>query len=203
MAFVYNHVFCDESGKSDHDPVIAFSAVCSTSDRLSAFDREWRVLLRSYDLDALHMERDSRLAENSGYRFKRGDTIEERTEALYPFADCINKYLEVGIIQAWDVRGFNHLPHEVLKALGGSTNPYFMAMSRGLSYVAERAGEDERINFIFDDDPYTAWDSYNHYRSLAKADVRLARSAISLSFANDKHFPALQATDMIGIFGTP
>lgn len=197
MAFIYHQVFCDESGKFHQDPLIAFSGVSATPDRLAAFDREWRTLLRSYELDSLHMERASRLVEDVGYRFRKGDTVEERTEALLPFADCINKHLEMGVTQAWDVRGFNHLSAAVLKVLGGSNDPYFLALVRGLLAVEERTGEDDRISIICDDDPYTAWDSYVHYRSLGKAASEIQKKVISISFANDKHFPGLQAADML------
>ena len=185
------------SAKHDQDPLIAFSAVSATVDRLASFDSAWRALLRSYELDSLHMERASRLVENVGYRFRKGDTVEERTEALVPFADCINQHLEMGVIQAWDVRGYNKLSAAVLKALGGTNDPFFLAFIRGLLAVEERTGDDDRISIICDDDPTTAWDCYVHFRALGKAAVSVAKKAVSLSFANDKHFPALQAADMV------
>ena len=197
MAFVYHHVFCDESGKYQSDPLIAFCAVTATDERLERFDKEWRELLRNYEITALHMAQHSRLMESDGYRFKKGDTLEERTMALFPFADLINKHLETGVIQAWDVRGFNHLSRAVLENLGGSNDPYFLALIRGLEEIADKTGDDDRINIIFDDDPFTAWDCYVHYRSLANASPKAAKKAVSLSFANDKHFPALQAADMV------
>lgn len=199
MAFVYHQVFCDESGKFQQDPLIAFCAVSATSDRLQTFDREWRALLRSYELleTGLHMERASRLVDDFGYRLRKGQTAGERTGLLLPFADCINQYLEFGMIEAWDVRGLNHLPDSVIQTLGGTRDPYFWALSRGLTWLANHLGEDDRMSIICDDDPYTAWNSYMHFRSLGKADFRLQRDAVSFSFANDKHFPALQAADML------
>ena len=139
MAIVYYQIFCDESGKYDNDPLIAFSGVCATADHLCSFDSQWRSLLRSYELDSLHMKQASRLAEDVGYRLRRGQTIEERTEALLPFADCINKHLEMGFIQAWDVKGFNHLSLETKKSLGGSNDPYFLAFVRGLAAVDRKS----------------------------------------------------------------
>jgi hypothetical protein len=199
MAFVYHQVFCDESGKFQQDPLIAFSAVSATADRLQAFDAAWRTLLRSYDLleSGLHMERASRLVEDVGYRLRKGQTVGERTELLLPFADCINQHLEFGMTEAWDVRGINHLPQVVIETLGGTTDPYFWALTRGFTWLADHIAEEDHMSIICDDDPYTAWNSYMHFRSLGKVDFRLARAAVSLSFANDKHFPALQAADML------
>ena len=195
MAIVYYQIFCDESGKYQKEPIVAFSGVCVTSDRLGAFDSAWRSLLTSYGLDSLHMERATRLVEGHGYRLRAGQTVEERTEFLIPFSDCINKYLEIGFIQAWDIRGFNYLSSAAKKALGGSHDPYFLAFVRGLAAIVDHIGEDDRVSIICDDDPYTAWDCYNHYRSVGKADWRIQKKAVALSFANDKHFPALQAAD--------
>jgi hypothetical protein len=198
MAFVYHHFFCDESGKFQTDPLIAFCAVSATGDRLKSFDEEWRAILRSYELDSLHMKHASRLDENIGYRLRTGQTLQERSELLFPFADCINRYLEMGVIQAWDVRGFNSLPHELLKALGGSIDPFFMALIRGMTYLTERLDhETDRFSIIFDNDPYTAWDAYNHFRALGKAEPMLQKMGMSFTFADDRYFPALQAADLL------
>jgi hypothetical protein len=197
VAFVYHQVFCDESGKHQVDPLIAFCAVTATADRLNAFDRDWRILLRSYEIDSLHMARASRLVEDVGYRLRKGQTVDERTDALIPFADLINKHLETGTMQAWDVRGFNQISIAVRKNLGGSNDPYFLAMMRALMEFIDRTGEDDRISLIFDDDPNTAWDSYTHFRSIEKAEPLVRKKFVAVSFANDKHFPALQAADML------
>ena len=197
MAFIYHQAFCDESGKHQKDPLIAFCAVAATGDRLNSFDSAWRSLLRSYELDSLHMARASRLVEDVGYRLRKGQTVDERTDELIPFADLINKHLESGMMQAWDVRGFNQIPQAVLKNLGGAPDPYFLAMMRALTEFTDRIGEDDRISLIFDDDPYTAWDSYGHFRAIEKADPMVRKKCVSVSFANDTHFPALQAADML------
>lgn len=197
MALIYHHIFFDESGKHEADPLIAFSGVCSTGNRLSAFDAVWRSTLRYYELPSLHMKSVSRLSEDHGHMFKKGQTIDERTDALIPFADIINTHLEIGVIQAWSVRGYNSLSSAAKQILGGSNDPYFLAFVRGLLEIVKHIGEDGRINLICDDDIDTAWDCYNHYRTVGKVDHRIQKQAVSLSFANDKHFPALQAADMV------
>jgi uncharacterized protein DUF3800 len=199
MAFVYHQIFCDESGKyhNPNDPLISFAGVSATADRLEAFDRSWRSLLLSYELESIHMERISRLVEEHGYRFRKNQTIEERTELLYPFADLVNKHLEAGFFQAWSITGYSFLSVKAKKLLGGSDDPYFLAFVRGLQAIIDHIGEDDRVGIIVDDDINTAWDCYRHYRMVAKADWRIQKKAVSLSFANDKHFPALQAADML------
>jgi Protein of unknown function (DUF3800) len=194
---IYHQIFCDESGKYQTDPVIAFSGVSATDDRLAAFNAHWRSLLRSYELADLHMERISRLVEDHGYRFRKGQTIDERTELLLPFADCANKFLEMGFIQAWSVIGYNRLSRAAKLLLGGSNDPYFLAFVRGLSEIIAKVDEDDKVSIICDDDEFTAWDCYRHYREVGKADWRIQKKAVAITFANDKHFPALQAADMV------
>ena len=199
MAFVYHLLFCDESGKyhNPNDPLIAFAGVCVTPDRLDAFNSTWGSLLRSYELPALHMKKASRLEESIGYRLQSHQTVDERTDLLLPFADCINKHLEMGYVQAWDVKGFNSIQFEAKQLLGGSSDPFYWAFVRGLLEIVDKLGEDDRISVICDDDVVTAWDAYCHYRAAGKAQPTLQKKAISLTFADDVHFPALQAADMV------
>jgi hypothetical protein len=191
------HLYCDESGKHQDHPTIAFSGVCATPSRLHFFEDDWRKLLRSYEISSLHMTTASRLREACGPKMPAGQTIDERIEALLPFADCVNQHLEIGLIQAWDVQGYNSLSLEAKKLLGGSHDPYFLAFIRGMAELAERVNEDDRISVICDDDIQTAWNSYLHYRSVGKADWKIQKKMVALTFANDRYFPGLQAADMV------
>jgi hypothetical protein len=44
-------------------------------------------------------------------------SFDERIDALLPFADCINDHLEIGLGQAWDVKGYANLSMEAKKNL--------------------------------------------------------------------------------------
>jgi Protein of unknown function (DUF3800) len=197
MAAVVHQFYCDESGKYTKDPLTAFCGVCAAESRLKAFDDEWRVLLRSVDLDALHMKQISRQNESCGRRFPIGQTIPEKIELLTPFADCINKHLELGLIQAWDVNGYKQLPMEIKKSLGGSMDPYFLTFVTGMMELLDHISADDRIAIICDDDLNTAWDAYIHYRAAGKAHGEIQKMMVAIAFANDKFFPALQAADFL------
>jgi hypothetical protein len=199
MAFVYYQIFCDESGKyhNPNDPLIAFAGLCANPDRLRPFDSEWRSLLLSYEIKSLHMKHISRLEEQHGYRFHAYQTIDQRTDLLLPFVDCINKHLEMGFLQAWDVRAYNTITLEAKKLLGGSSDPFYWAFVRGLTEIVDRIGEDDKISIICDDDEETAWNSYLHYREAGKARWEIPKKSVALTFANDTYFPALQAADLV------
>jgi hypothetical protein len=191
------HAYFDESGKKSDHPVVAFSGVCVGRDKLDDFDIAWRTLLRQYDLPALHMAKVSRSSQKVGSKMKANQTWAERIDCLKPFADCINAHLEIGLIQAWDVKGFWAIGKAERKALGSPTDPYYTAFARALIELVDHVKDDDRISLICDDDRETALDCYRHYRGLQHARPDIRKKFASLTFATDDDFPALQAADMV------
>ncbi|MGA7341094.1 MAG: DUF3800 domain-containing protein [Terracidiphilus sp.] len=194
------HVYCDESGKHKNDSVVSFAALCVRVAALDTFNAEWEVLLRQYGLEELHMSQISRLSQNVGCRFVRGQTASERVELLKPFVDRINGYMETGFVHATDSAGFSSIPEKQKKALANMKDPYHLAFIRGLAALS-KYGRDERLAIVCDDDEETAWDSYEMYRALRRPQRAVRDKVKSLSFADSVAFPALQATDMISYLG--
>jgi hypothetical protein len=188
------HFFCDESGKYQQNPIVSVTGIGAVRERLDPLYSEWRTLLHAYGLSELHMSQALTLTGNIGSKFRAGQTLTERQELLFPFADCINKYCEIGLMQAWSVVGYAKLSLEVKKLLGGSHDPYQLAFTRGLMAIADYAGEDY-VNVLVDDDIVTAWDTYLHYREALKAADTTERF-VGISFAKSHHYPPLQAADM-------
>src|SRR6185369_10803906 len=116
------------------------------------------------------------------------------------FADCINTKLEYGLIQALDVKGFQALPKSFRAKLGSVDDPYFLGFARGTIALVDYVHSDDKISIICDHDVQTAWDCYRQYMGIRRANERIRKQTISLSFADDEHFPALQAADMIAYF---
>jgi hypothetical protein len=192
------HFFCDESGKYQKDPVITISGVGADAQRLNRFDDEWNELLRSYDLlPELHMSRAFDLGQANGPKMPAGQDTGERIAALLPFADCINNHLEIGLVQAWDVKGYINLPMEVKRLLGGSLDPYQLAFIRGILEMTRLVGADGLINVVCDDNEVTAWDTYTHYRAIFKAVPESAKNFVGIGFAKSHTFNGLQAADMV------
>lgn len=195
MAFL--HAYFDESGKQNDHPVVTFTGVCISQSKLKDFDDAWNILLQQYEIRSLHMAKASRTKEKNGPKMPRHQPIEERIAALKPFSDCINDHFEVGLAQAIDVRGFAGLTEEAKRGLGSPDDPYYIAFLRGVLEVLKYVQGDDKISLICDDDESTAWDCYRHYRGIRRAHEGVRRNVVSLTFANDKHFPALQAADML------
>jgi hypothetical protein len=195
MAILY--CYFDESGKHHDHPVVTFSGVCISQSKLQQFDDAWNTLLRQYGLPWLHMKDASRLFQKVCERMPRNQTEQERNDTLIPFADCVNQYFEHGLIQAMDVEGFNSLSTNAKHLLGNTVDPYFIAFTRGLLELVHYVHGDDKISVICDDDKDTALDCYKHYRGVRRAHAEVRDKTVSLTFADDKYFPALQAADLV------
>ena len=187
--------YFDESGKHKDHPVVTFCGVCLSQLKLPEFDDAWNTLLRQYGLRSLHMVKA--MTHKKLSPAVPAIDPSERIEAMKPFADCINTKLEYGLIQALDVRGFYALSKGMRAGLGSPTDPYFVAFQRALVELVNYVPPDDKISIICDFDLETAWDCFRHYNGVRKAHDRVRKQTVSLSFANDEYFPALQAADMI------
>jgi hypothetical protein len=191
---IYNAYF-DESGKHHDHPVVTLSCVCVAQSKLEQFNSEWERLLDQYGWNALHMVdamRNRKLSPKVS-----AVTTEERIEAMKPFVDCINTKLDFGIVQALDVKGFNGLSKTLRAGLGNPNDPYFVAFMRALIELTERVQAADRISLLCDYDIETAWDCYRHWKGIRQAHNLISKKTISLTFADDEYFPALQAADMV------
>jgi Protein of unknown function (DUF3800) len=190
-------VFFDESGKQSDHPVVTFAGVCAGESRLAAFDAEWNILLDKYGIGDLHMKKASDLNADLGPLMPPGQSFEERIEALKPFADCINEHLELGLIQAWDVKGFRAMDKKVKEGLGNTDDPYYLAFARAVAELVDYVGPDDPISLTCDEDEGTASTCYRHYLGLKEADDKIRDKVISLDFEDDCVVPALQAADLV------
>jgi hypothetical protein len=193
MAFL--QVYLDESGKHSDNPLIAICCVCAPSSKIEKFNDDWRALLRQYHLSDFHMVRASKYFRSWGIHPKQ--TLEDRIEAIKPFADCVADNLELGIIQAWDVKGFKAIPQDIIKKIGNTRDPYYIAFVRALLALTDYVQDDDLLTIVCDHDIETAWDSYRHYLGIRKIREDVRKKTVCISFADDKAFPALQAADLM------
>jgi len=190
------HAYFDESGKSNDHPIVTFCGVCAPIAKINHFRVDWEGLLRYYGIDELHMARASNPSIALSQKIP-AQTLEERVNALRPFADCINEKLEIALLQAWDVAGFANLSPVAKKSLGDPKDPYYTAFARAMLELDHYVQSDDYLSLVCDDDAETAWECYQHYRAIRNVDESLKKKTISLAFADSKAFPALQAADMI------
>jgi len=187
--------YFDESGKQHDHPVVTFCGVCAPLSKIRHFQHDWEGLLRHYKLEEFHMAEAANPTKSLSAKLP-SQSLSERVQALKPWADCINEHLELGLIQAWDVQGFNSLSKRAKKGLGDPNDPYYTAFARGLLHLAGHVQGDDQISLICDDDAETAINCYAHYRAIRNVHEDIRKKAVSLAFADSGAFPAIQAADM-------
>jgi hypothetical protein len=195
MAFF--HSFFDESGKFKDHRVISFCGVVAAPQNLHAFNHAWDVLLRKNQLKALHTTHAFKCSRALS-PIIRDESPAERCESLKPFIDCIHQHLELGVAIAIDVAGYSSWSADAMKRVGGSNNPAYLAFLRASLVLNEYAyRDDDHIGIMCDDDEETAWNFYLLYRRIRKISGVLRKKFVSMAFADDNLYPALQAADLI------
>lgn len=190
----------DESGKQRDHKVVALAAICAEDDTLQTFNAEWRKLLRYFEIDALHLKKFMQVSACLSPKIPKAKGLEDRAKLLKPFADCINDFLEFGILQAWDVAGFHSIPKSFRYQMGSVDDPYLLAFAYGLMRITEHSKEEQKVSIICDHDQEIALDCLKHFNGMRHADKKYSSKLISMTFADDRFFPSLQAADMAAYF---
>lgn len=190
------HSFFDESGKFHDHKVVAFCGFGASTSQLKEFDERWENQLRRTGMDALHMVKAHRYSEALGRKIGP-QTLRERIKELKPFADCINEYLGLGVACVFEVSGYTAFPLRSKEIMGGSENPFYTQFLRTMVLLLSYAKSEEHITVMCDEDEETSWNCYSLLRRVKKINSEAKRKFSALIFADDKHFPALQAADML------
>lgn len=190
------HSFFDESGKFKDHQVVAFCGFGATRAQLKDFDEQWEKQLRRTGMNALHWVKARRYGKALSRKIGP-QTLKDRMNELKPFADCINDHLGIGIACAFEVKGYTSFKQRSKELLGGSDNPFYIQFLRTMLLLVDYAKPEERISLTCDEDEETAWNCYQLYRRVKELKPNAGRKLIALTFANDLHFPALQAADML------
>jgi hypothetical protein len=188
--------FFDESGKFKDHKVVSFCGVCAAPSRLKTFEEEWNVILRRTGLASLTMKRALEYHRRLSPSIPK-QTPAERIEVLKQFSSCIRNHLELGVAIAIDVPGYAALSPNARRSIGNSKDPHYFSFMRALTQTAEYAQGDDKVSFICDDGEETALNCYKFYRIIRKLEPEWKKRLVALSFADDEHFPALQAADML------
>src|SRR5580692_2171066 len=190
------HSFFDESGKFQDHQVVAFCGFGASELQLRDFDKQWKNQLHRCGMYALHWVKARRCGKELGSNVGP-QTLQDRINDLKPFADCVNDNLGVGIACVFEVTGYTSFAKESKDLLGGSTNPFYVQFLRTVTLLAEFARPEESITMMCDEDEETAWNCYRLYKRVKELDPKTGRRLAAIAFADDIHFPAFQAADML------
>jgi hypothetical protein len=194
MAIFY--AYFDESGKYHDKKVVTFCGLCAPAQKMQRLEEDWNILLRKYELPYLHMKEALRLKKPLSKKVK-AHSARERIAALKPFADCIREHVELGIAITVDVDAYAAMSVEGRKRIGGSPDPHYLAFMSGIMGPVVYVQERDFVSLICDDDEETAINCFQFYRRIRKVDKMAHDKLVSISFAQDKQFPALQGADFV------
>jgi hypothetical protein len=190
------HSFFDESGKFQDHQVVAFCGFGASESQLKDFDKQWNNQLRRCGTVALHWVDARRCGKPLGNNIG-SQPFQERVNDLKPFADCVNDYLGMGAACVFEVTGYTSFAQDSKNLLGGSDNPFYVQFMRTVMLLEDFARPEESIAMMCDEDEETAWNCYRLYRRVKEINPKVGKRLAAISFADDIHFPALQAADML------
>jgi len=187
--------FFDESGFHASN-VIAFCGVAADTPALDRFNPAWGSLLVRADLEYLEMK--SALNPRRKLSSRVGaHTPKERADFLMPFVNVIREHLDIGVVVAVDVKEYQRLPKKMRSELGSVDDPIYAAFLHALLTVSGSLRDGDHLGFVCDDEESTAEPCYKMYRKAIKRSVVARKAMSSLTFANDRHYPGLQAADLL------
>jgi hypothetical protein len=190
------HSFFDESGKFKDQEWVAFCGFGASPDQLRQFDEQWDRQLRRTGMDALHWVDARRYGKRLSKKIGP-QTFTDRVNELKPFADCVNDYLGLGAACVFEVVGYTAFQLESKALLGNTENPFYIQFLRTMLLLAGYAKSGERITMTCDEDEETSWNCYRFYKQVKKVHKDTRKRFGAITFADDLHFPALQAADML------
>ena len=190
------HSFFDESGKFQDHQVVAFCGFGASDTQLKEFDKQWENQLRRCGMDALHWVDARRCGKRLGKNIG-SQSLRDRINDLKPFADCVNDHLGLGVACVFEADGYAAFSQDSKTLLGGNDNPLFVQFLRTVLLLIDFAMPKEGISMMCDEDEETAWGCYQLYRRVKQLRPKIGRRLAEISFADDAHFPALQAADML------
>ena len=193
MALVYSYV--DGSGRLGRDRVITSAGVVGYVNDINRFEFAWKTLLSRYELPNGLTMKEALLADKPLSPKIPSQSIDERIEALRPFAIAIRKNLRSAVAISIDTDAFKQLPDAAKTALG--TKPDFLAFASAMMVSGYHSQPDDKVSIVSDDDEEIAWDCYRFYRQLKSNSAEFRRKTPCITFADDTVFVALQAADML------
>jgi hypothetical protein len=191
LAFVQCYV--DESGKFHDHQILSLCGFAGTTDQVETLDSGWRSLLRSNGMKSLHMKKAARFSQDLGTRNKaRG--LENRKTALISFVECARDNMEVAVHVGVDIVAFKSLPADAQAVLGGDA--YYLAFQHLLWELLHYYGPSGQVSLVCDDEQYYGQRCHAILAKLKAKYKEYQKGIVSISFADDEVFTALQAADL-------
>lgn len=190
--------YFDKSGKFKDHAVISFCGLVSHNRDWDDLQIEWDSLLLRHGIASLHMS-------GGALNYKRSLSSKspalgkpERINVIRQFIAAIKKHIEVAVIAVVDVAGYRSLPEHYKNEIGGD-DPYFWAFSSAMAgtLAAINAIPGSKVNVVCDDEEKYFIQCYKLLTRFKLREPILKDKFVSISAADDREFPQLQAADLL------
>ena len=218
-------VFADDTGTHDDtgsEPGSAVAGVCgflSWDDDWSKFSGEWQEVLNRYNVPKFHFRvfADQKRGPNQPDWPYHGWSEEKRRDFLLSLATIIGQRTQFGLSAFFNKRDYDELFPDWWKEMG--TTPYMFCIMLFFDAMADELqkrwplAKESKVSYIFDRNPDLRWTGWVNFFFFLKIHIGEGERMGTLSFAESKATPPLQAADMLAyrmrqvneklILGTP
>lgn len=187
--------FLDDSGKESdpsHGFVVLAGYMAGAGWVWERFYQNWRHLLLKHGLEDVHLKWIWAEAKQRGWE------LSKLNEVLLEFIGAIKDANLIGLGVAVDANAYRALPKERRQKFGDAQQ---FCCSRIFRRIIDRLRDagipDEPISITFDRDWEFARRRLNLIEDLSKWAPGIRENVVQLSFADSRHFYALQAADLL------
>ena len=190
MAYLVAHF--DESGKFHDKDITTFAGFMADPYAWERFHAAWKSLLSYYGMTVFKSAKAFRFTRPLGSKIAAVG-IDARIEALRRFVAVIQEHIYFGTSWAIDARAFRALDKSRRDRL---CDPHHSAFRFVLGTLKDELSRDDQASLICDDEEKYSVECYKIYTRIRSGDHGIRRAFISIGFADDYHFPQLQAADL-------
>ncbi len=191
------HGYFDESGKFNDSTVVAIAGYVSSPLKWNRFSNEWRRTLDNYGISNFHAAD----CEHGVGEFKKLDK-EKRTELLIRLIPIINKHIVFGVGFGYFVEDFKAVTigrtqnsHPMIKDPWYGC--FFMCVySLLLEQMKKRTNSQDKVALVYHQNNEMQGRAQLYFAEHQKDNVDEGRIT-SLTFADDKDYLPLQASDLL------
>jgi hypothetical protein len=191
------HCFLDDSGKESHQsmPYVCMAGYFTDGGALNRLHEQWLALLFKHGIEVIHMKE---LIPLAGQYRDLGWDIPKRDAVLAEFIEAIRQSQITGVGVAMDMAAWRKIKKDHSDLRWGTAQEF--CLSRILRQIVDRltaANLDGIVALVFDRDPEFAAGRLSLYSDIVGHDPRARRLIKSVTFADARWYPGLQAADLL------
>lgn len=180
----------DESGKLSNAEYVVFGGSVASIEAWGYIVQEWDKRLASHGIPYLSMKEAMKLkGPFEGWEHR----TQERDLLLIDLAKLLHSSVNFHVVSPVKSSSFKNSPESVRRGLA---NPQYIGFEGCMKAVVSGTTEDKIAIYCDSSEEYSPL-CLKMYLKMRNLDEEFKNKCVSLTFAEDEHFPPLQAADMV------